>query len=150
MATRTALTIAVADDEPWLMRQRPVDAEEHRPAGVVRVEGRVERQERRDQHLAGRLRLVVGAEGAEDRVHEGAHRTLEGLEHDVAGEAVGDDDIDVGRHDVAALDVADERAAGGLERLEPRRSALVSFTSGVPLDASSPIDRRPTRGCSMA
>ena len=53
---------AVADEA------EAVDAEEHRPAGVVRVEGGVERHQRRDQHLAGRLRLVVGAERAEDRV----------------------------------------------------------------------------------
>ena len=32
---------------------------------------------------------------------------------------------------------------------EPSRSAWVSFTSGVPFDGSSPIDRSPTRGCSM-
>ena len=32
----------------------------------------------------------------------------DGLEHDVAGEAVGDHDVDVAGEDVAPLDVADE------------------------------------------
>jgi hypothetical protein len=49
-----------------------------------------------------------GGEGGEQRLHDGLHAALERLEHHVAGEAVGDDDVDVVGHDVAALDVADE------------------------------------------
>ena len=45
-----------------------------------------------------------GLEGAED----GLGRPLDGLEADVAGEAVGDDDVHEPVHDVAALDVAVE------------------------------------------
>ena len=39
---------------------------------------------------------VVGVEGAEERADQGPHAALEGLEGHVAGEAVGDDDVDVG------------------------------------------------------
>ena len=37
-ATRTALTMAVADDEPWLMMQTPSTPEQHGAAGVLGVE----------------------------------------------------------------------------------------------------------------
>jgi hypothetical protein len=51
----------------------------------------------------------VEANASSIAADHGLHATLERLQHDVAGEAVGDDDVDVGRHDVASLDVADER-----------------------------------------
>ena len=102
------------------------------------------------QHLAGRLGLGVRAEGAEDGVDERAHAALERLEHDVAGEAVGDDHVDVGGHHVAALDVADEGAAGGVERLgavEERVGLLHERRALGCLLADRTAS--PTRGCSM-
>ena len=59
-----------------------------------------------------RLVVLLGAERVEQRGDDGLHPTFERLQHDVAGEAVGHADVDVGAHHVAALDVADEVEAG--------------------------------------
>ena len=49
--------------------------------------------------------------GLADLVEQPGAGALEQLEHDVAGEAVGDDDVDGAERDVAALDVAGEEQA---------------------------------------
>src|SRR5690606_25425264 len=93
---------AVADDA------HAVDAEEPRPAGVLRVEGGVQRQQLGQQHLGRDAGVVVGVEGLEQAVDQPLHPALERLERHVAGEAVGDHDVDGVGEDVATLDVADE------------------------------------------
>ena len=49
-------------------------------------------------------------------------------------------------HEVAALDVADEAWRRSPIQAPSARSLWVSFTSGLPLVGSSPMDSRPTRG----
>ena len=102
-----------------------------RRANVAAQEERAELAHRRGQDLA-----------LDDGVDR-RRRALGRLEHDVAGEAVGDHDVDLAAEDVAPLDVADE-----LEVLvDRRREQLVApRVSSVPLIASSPFDKRPTRG----
>ena len=94
---------AVADDAD------AVDAQQRRAAVravVVAV----------DQRLQGLLRLVaLRVEGAEQllggHLHDELEDALADLEHHVADEAVGDDDVARALVDVAALDVADELLA---------------------------------------
>src|SRR5579871_1017785 len=78
------------------------DAEQHRAAVGVRGQLARDRQQVREQDVAGGPRRVVGADRAEDRREQEAQRALEGLEGDVAGEPVGDDDVDGRPEQVAA------------------------------------------------
>ena len=94
----------VADDADAL------DAEEHGPA--VGLRSRSTRAAGRAPG-AGRSRGLAVAGSEEPIASTKARDTadaaaFERLEHDVAGEAVGDDDVDVVGQHVAALDVADE------------------------------------------
>ena len=65
------------------------------------------------------LAVAVGGHRPQQRLGDHLHGALEGLQHDVAGEPVGDDDVDGVGRDVAPFDVADEvDALGRLEQLE--------------------------------
>ena len=64
------------------------------------------------------------------------------LQRDVAGEPVGDDDVDAGRHEVAALDVADEPGIVGEQRVAR------PCAGRRPCPASSPFESSPSRGSS--
>ena len=87
--------------------------EQDRAAGRVGVEFLAQPAERRfQQQPAGRgHRVLAGDVG--DRPGQFLRRALHHLQRDVAGEAVGDDDVDLRRRQVAALDVAGE--------VDPRR-----------------------------
>ena len=115
-------------------RRRPVrddadalDAEQHRAAGVVGQERRGGFQQAELQRVGrvgpGRAGLVDDPEHEARQAHD---RAFERLQRDVAGEAVGDDDIGAAPRDVAALDVADETLHVGeqLRRLLAERVAL--------------------------
>ena len=93
---------AVGDDA------HPVDAEEDRPAVRLGIERLVQRQQGREERLGVRLVLLLRRERGEQRPDDRPHTTLERLQHDVAGEPVGHDDVDAVGHDVATFDVADE------------------------------------------
>src|SRR4029450_7927182 len=85
-----------------------VDAEEHGAAGHVGIERPCRVEEQWGDDLARLLRLRRRVEHAEDELDGSAQGTLERLEHDVAGEPGGHDDVDRPVHEVAALDVAVE------------------------------------------
>ena len=65
------------------------------------------------QRVGMRSVLGFGVERAEQRPDDRQQRPFEGLEHDVASEPVGHADVDIGAHDVAPLDIADEVDADG-------------------------------------
>ena len=87
-----ALTMASADDEPWLITHTPSTPEEHGPAGAVRVEGGGERQEVRHEGVGCFLQLGLPHD-AHERADEEPHRPLEGLQGHVASKTVGDDHV---------------------------------------------------------
>src|SRR5947209_4676832 len=94
-------------------RRRPVaddadalDAQEHGPAGGVGVELGGHGRQGFEDDGAGGLGLLGGVAGIEDSAHQELQGTLEGLEGDVAGEAVGDHDIPRVALEMAALHVA--------------------------------------------
>ncbi len=128
---------AVADDAD------AVDAEQHGAAVGVGVEWLVERRAgpaaaRRPPALSSALAANALEQGLDERLDA----ALERLQHDVAGEPVGDDDVDVVGHEVAALDVADE-----VDAAAPSPGARRSPSpAGCPCSSSSPIDSSPTRG----
>ena len=128
-ATRTAFTIARADDEPWLMMQTPSTPSSMAPPVVSGSSSVGERQRGRAAARRRRLGSSVASSAPSTAPTRNRSAALEGLERDVAGEAVGDDDVDRVGHEVAALDVADERR----RPRPPASRAWVSFTSGVPL-----------------
>src|SRR6185295_9778289 len=100
---------AVADDRD------AAEAEQDRAPGRIRVHLRPQAAERRAQEQPARRRHRPGPGGAPDRIGDGAGGALERLQDDVAGEPVGDDDVDLGIEELAALDVAgeaDPRRAG--------------------------------------
>src|ERR1700730_4925074 len=103
-----------------------VDAEEHRATGQVGIEYGRRLEQQRSNDLARLLRLRRRVEHAEDELDGGAQRALERLEHDVAGETVGHDDVDRSVHEVAALDVAVE-ARDLLEQGERALAQLVAL-----------------------
>ena len=90
----------------------PVDPQQHRPTGVLRIELGVQGQQGRPEHsrcFPGRL---GGVERTEEIGNDGLQRTLEGLECHISGESVSDDDIGFVSHEVTTLDVADESGTG--------------------------------------
>ena len=111
------------------MMQTPSTPRSIAPAVGVGVERRVRAARApaaaRRRRLASRRRRERLEERADERFMPPSRR----LQRDVAGEAVGDHDVDVVGHEVAALDVADEVDA----RRAARSSSWVSFTSGLPL-----------------
>ena len=74
-----------------------------------------------------------------DRAEHRLRDALDQLERDVAGEAVGDDDVGRAGGDLGALDVADEVHRGRAGR-GAQRSSWASSRSSVPLVGSSPLD----------
>ena len=91
---------------------------------------------------AGRLGLLVGAEDARACVDQEPQRPLERLERHVAGETVGHDHVGRAVRRSRPSTLPTKRDAGA--RLPS--SAWVSFTRGVPLVGSSPIESRATAG----
>ena len=109
--------MAVALEDPWLMTQTPVDAEQHGPAGVLGLEFGGQREQVREEDLRRLPGGVVGPEDGQHGVEEEAQRSLQGLQRDVAGEAVGHDDVGRRGQQVPALEVADELEARTVRRL---------------------------------
>ncbi len=111
-ATLIAFLIARGDDLPCEMMLTPLHAEQRRAAmlGVVEL---LERASQSCRFDAGGL-----LEEADDHRRDG----LVELEHDVADEAVADDDVEcaasrLASRQVAPLDVADEVESSGGEEL---------------------------------
>ena len=86
-------------------------ADQVRAAVGLGVDLVAQRAELRPQQQAAELALPGRRGGLADLVEQPGAGALEQLEHDVAGEAVGDDDVDRAERDVAALDVAGEAQA---------------------------------------
>lgn len=74
---------------------------------------------------------------------KGTH-ALHSLEQDVAGEAVGDDDVAAALDGLLGLDVADEVQVALLPGLAQQGQSLLCRS--VPLLSSEPMFSRPTRG----
>src|SRR2546423_4523627 len=106
-----------------------VDTEQHRAAGQIGIEHGRRLEQQRSDDLARLLRLGRRVEHAEDELDGGAQRPLERLEHDVAREPVGHDDVDRSVHEVATLDVATE--AGHLLEQGERALAQLVALSGL-------------------
>src|SRR5215471_6803179 len=102
----------VADDHAAL------DAEQRRPAVFGVVEARLEAAEGRARQQETHRGLQRALDLLAQEVLDHLGERLGHLQDDVAGEAVGDDDVDGSVEDVAPLDVADEVQAGLLEDLE--------------------------------
>ena len=143
-ATVMALTMATDDDEPWLITHTPSTPSSMAPPVLSGSSSAA--SGRRWGYRASAVCLTSGRRGCRRGGHQEPHRALERLEGDVAGEAVGHDHVGRPGEEVAALDVAHEVECRA-RRLGSR--SWVSFTSGVPLDFSSPIDNSATRGWSM-
>jgi hypothetical protein len=116
-----------------------VDTEQHRAAGHVGIERRRRVEEHWGDDLARLLRLRRRVEHAEDELHGRPEGALERLEHDVAGEPIGDDDVDRPVHQVAPLDVALEAR----HLLEQRERALAQL---VALPGLLAVREQPDRG----
>ena len=107
-ASLTALAMPSALELPWATTATPRRPSRIAPPTRVRVHARAEAAERGSQQQPARGRDRAGARGAADRVADRARGALQRLQGDVAGEAVGDDDVGRPGEQVAALDVADE------------------------------------------
>ena len=107
-ACRSALEIAT---EPRvavrLDRDRP-QPDQVRAAVGLGIDLVAQRPQLGPQQQAAQLALPRRRGGLADLVEQPGARALEQLEHDVAREAVGDDDVDRAERHVAALDVAGE------------------------------------------
>src|SRR5439155_25597181 len=106
----------------------PAQAEQVGAAIRVRIEARAQtaggRADQEPPELAPRGRRNLGAQRVEDVLD----RPLEQLQRDVAGEAVGDDDVRRAAQQLAALDVALEVELARAEqrvRLERKRVSLL-------------------------
>ena len=109
------------------------DAEERRAADLTAVHERHEALELGLDKQIAELGAQTGQEYLLDAAAEELCRALDGLEHDVSGESVGDRDITAAEHDVIALDVADEVDASLVSRLLEHRIGLLAqrVTLGV-------------------
>ena len=116
---------AVADDAHAL------DPEQHRPAVSIGVELGGQGTEGREHRLGRLLDVGIAGKGAEHPADHGLYAPLQGLQHDVAGEAVGHHDVHPVAHHVPALDVADEVARPAPQR--PREQGVGLFHQGVAL-----------------
>ena len=129
-ATPIALRIAVGAGRAVGDDADAVDAEQHGAAVRVRIEGGVERQQRRHERV-GVLAVGRVGEGGQQCADQGLHPALERLQRDVAGEPVGDGHVEGVGHQVAPLDVADEADPRRLlqqgERLLAQRVALAGL-----------------------
>src|SRR5206468_9901136 len=119
----------------------PAQAEEVGAAVRVGIEALAETPGgRTDEHPAEGARSA-GGDLLAQRVEQGADRPLDRLERDVAGEAVGDEDVRGALEDVAPLGVAAEVEIGGGEQLVRLERELVSLL-GLLADGEEP-NRRP-------
>src|SRR5439155_1461280 len=111
-------------------QRQATQTEEIRAAVGVGIEAVAEAPRGRADEQAAELPRRGGGDLSAKRVEEGADRALEGLENDVAGATVGDDDGVGAAEDVATLRVAAEvQVACGEEvvRLERQLVALLAF-----------------------
>src|SRR5689334_16096533 len=102
VADRPPAAVAVRD------HREPAQAEEVRAAVGVRVETGAEAPRRGLDQEAAELPARGGGHLLPEGVEEVLDRPLEQLEHDVAGEAVGHDDVGGAAQELAALGVAAE------------------------------------------
>src|SRR2546430_2929426 len=117
---RGAGRVAVRD------HRQATQTEEIRAAVGVGIEAVAEAPGGRADEQAAELPRRGGGDLGAKRVEEGADRALEGLENDVAGETVGDDDGVGAAEDVAALRVAAEvQVACGGEVVRLARQPVV-------------------------
>ena len=140
-ARRIALAIPSAPTLPWPTTAIAAQPEQDRAAGRVGVQFAPQAAERRSQQQPAERGERAGAGGVADGAGDCLRRPLHQLQGDVAGKAVGDDDVGLGGRKVAALDVADE-----VDPSAPASSSCASTTSSRPFPASSPTVSRPTRG----
>src|SRR5215211_1147508 len=82
--------------------------EQDRAAGRIRVHLAPQRAERRSQEHAAKPSAWAGARRLTHGVGHRPRGPLDGLQHDVPGEAVGDDDVGGALHHVPSLDVPEE------------------------------------------
>ena len=111
---RTAFRKARASLRPWPIRYGALDAEQRR-AAVLRVVRRARRG--RPSTSAGRPPRCTASLSAREQV---LRHALGRLQHHVAGEAVGDDDVGLVLEELARLDVADEGRHAALAEQGPR------------------------------
>ena len=106
--TTTALRIALADERPWPTSTRPDDAEQRRAAVLGVVDALAEAPERPARQQVADLARERARQLFAQQLLDHLDQAFAQLQHDVAGEAVADDDVGAAREDVAGLDVADE------------------------------------------
>ena len=117
------------------------------------------RRARRSRCAACRRRSAPGHQGGADlgeqprahdllahHVQDRLRRALDALEHDVAGEAVGDDDVDLAAEDVAPLDVADVVEVGAAGRRRAPAAGARRASAASPCAPRSRSTAGPTLG----
>ena len=112
------------------LHHQAVEAEEDRAIVVVGVEVDLQQVERGPRQREAGLRPKRALEGAAQQVGDEARRALGGLERDIAGEAVGDDDVDVAARQLVAFGEAVE-AERQVVRLAQQRGGVLELVGAL-------------------
>ncbi len=106
------------------------------------IELAAQRAERAAARRTRRCGPEASAAAPAQEMHHQLGRAFGGLERDIAGEAIGHDDIDRAFGDVVAFD----ETANSIGSFAPRRICAAPRTASLPFWSSEPTLRRPTVG----